>query len=77
MAANFYYGTGRRKTAVARVFLKAGNGKFVVNDKPVEIAENIVADLKKLGVPARLDLFEEGGHGFGVRPTIGLSLIHI
>lgn len=34
-------------------------------DKPVEIAENIVADLKKLGVPARLDLFEEGGHGVG------------
>ena len=34
-------------------------------DKPVEIAQNIVADLKKLGVPARLDLFEEGGHGVG------------
>jgi small subunit ribosomal protein S9 len=36
MAANYYYGTGRRKTAVARVFLKSGNGKFVVNDKPVD-----------------------------------------
>jgi acetyl esterase/lipase len=34
-------------------------------DKPVEIAQNIVADLKRLGVPARLDLFEEGGHGVG------------
>jgi dipeptidyl aminopeptidase/acylaminoacyl peptidase len=34
-------------------------------DKPVEIATNIVADLTKLGVPARLDLFEEGGHGAG------------
>ena len=34
-------------------------------DKPVEIATNIVADLKKLGVPARLDLHEEGGHGVG------------
>jgi acetyl esterase/lipase len=34
-------------------------------DKPVEIATNIVADLKKIGVPARLDLFEEGGHGVG------------
>jgi endo-1,4-beta-xylanase len=34
-------------------------------DKPVEIASNIVADLKALGVPARLDLFEEGGHGVG------------
>ena len=36
MLANYYYGTGRRKTAVARVFLKQGSGKFVVNDKPVD-----------------------------------------
>ncbi|MCZ7655119.1 MAG: 30S ribosomal protein S9 [Rhodocyclaceae bacterium] len=36
MAANFYYGTGRRKTAIARVFLRTGSGKFVVNDKPVD-----------------------------------------
>ena len=36
-----------------------------VTDKPVEIAENIVADLRKLGVPARLDMFERGGHGVG------------
>lgn len=36
MAANYYYGTGRRKTSVARVFLKNGSGKIVVNDKPVD-----------------------------------------
>ncbi len=30
------YGTGRRKSAVARVFIKAGKGAFVVNDKPVD-----------------------------------------
>ncbi len=29
-------GTGRRKTAVARVFLKPGKGGFVVNGKPVD-----------------------------------------
>lgn len=34
-------------------------------DKPVEIATNIITDLKKLGVPARLDLHEQGGHGVG------------
>jgi small subunit ribosomal protein S9 len=32
----YNYGTGRRKTAVARVFLKPGNGAFIVNDKPVD-----------------------------------------
>ena len=31
MAEIQYYGTGRRKTAVARVFLRPGSGKFVVN----------------------------------------------
>jgi small subunit ribosomal protein S9 len=29
-------GTGRRKTAVARVRIRAGSGKFVVNDRPFE-----------------------------------------
>ena len=36
MAVIQYYGTGRRKTAIARVFLRAGSGQFVVNDKPVD-----------------------------------------
>jgi small subunit ribosomal protein S9 len=36
MAVTQYYGTGRRKTAVARVFLRAGSGKFIVNDKPID-----------------------------------------
>lgn len=36
MATTYNYGTGRRKTAVARVFLKAGSGKIVVNGKPVD-----------------------------------------
>lgn len=31
-----YYGTGRRKSAVARVFLRPGKGKIVVNGRPVE-----------------------------------------
>jgi len=31
--ANYNYGTGRRKSAVARVFLKPGKGIITVNDK--------------------------------------------
>jgi small subunit ribosomal protein S9 len=31
-----FYGTGRRKEAVARVFLKFGTGKFTVNGRAVE-----------------------------------------
>jgi small subunit ribosomal protein S9 len=33
---SYYYGTGRRKTATARVFMKQGSGKFLVNDKPLD-----------------------------------------
>ncbi len=36
MIGDYYYGTGRRKTSVARVFLKRGTGKMVVNGKPLD-----------------------------------------
>jgi small subunit ribosomal protein S9 len=36
MAVQNNYGTGRRKSAVARVFLKPGKGDIVVNGKPVD-----------------------------------------
>lgn len=36
MAEQQYYGTGRRKSAVARVFMRQGKGAFVVNGKPVD-----------------------------------------
>ncbi len=36
MIGNWNYGTGRRKTSVARVFLKKGTGQIVVNGKPVD-----------------------------------------
>ena len=36
MAVQTNYGTGRRKSAVARVFLKPGKGDIVVNGKPVD-----------------------------------------
>ena len=34
MIGNYNYGTGRRKSAVARVFIKAGSGKITINGKP-------------------------------------------
>lgn len=37
MSVNYNYGTGRRKSAVARVFIKPGKGNIVVNDKPVDV----------------------------------------
>ena len=37
MVGDYYYGTGRRKRAVARVFLKPGKGDIVVNGKPMDV----------------------------------------
>ncbi len=36
MAASGYYGTGRRKSSTARVFMKSGSGQVTVNRKPLE-----------------------------------------
>ena len=36
MAEKVFYATGRRKTSVARVYLKDGKGNVVVNDRPLD-----------------------------------------
>jgi len=36
LATTEYYGTGRRKTSTARVFLRPGKGTITVNYKPIE-----------------------------------------
>ena len=36
MAAQQNYGTGRRKTATARVYLKPGSGQITVNSRPLD-----------------------------------------
>jgi len=36
MAESYYYGTGRRKSAIARVFMKRGSGNIIVNGKPID-----------------------------------------
>lgn len=36
MATEQYYGTGRRKSSTARVFLTRGSGRIVINQRPLE-----------------------------------------
>lgn len=36
MAEAQYYGTGRRKSAIARVYAKTGSGKIIINNKTIE-----------------------------------------
>jgi small subunit ribosomal protein S9 len=62
-AAGWYWGTGRRKTAIARVRVKAGSGRFMVKAKPMDefFAElrdrnDINAVLEKTGTLGKLDI---------------------
>ena len=37
MSDTVFYGTGRRKTSTARVFLSPGNGDITVNNRPLDL----------------------------------------
>ncbi len=73
-AANQYYGTGRRKTSTARVFLQNGEGNITVNKRPLdvyfgrEVARMIVRqplELVELNDKFDLNVTVEGGGSFG------------
>ena len=52
--AGYWWGTGRRKTAVARVRLKAGQGKFLVNGKDMNEFFNEMRDRNDVSSPLSL-----------------------
>ena len=63
MANEQYYGTGRRKSSTARVFMTRGSGQILVNDRPLdeffgrETARMIVRQpLEKLEVTDQFDV---------------------
>lgn len=47
------YGTGRRKTSSARVFLRKGKGQIIINDKPLE--EYFTVDAARMVVKQPLE----------------------
>jgi len=55
-----YYGTGRRKSAIARVFLRPGNGEFKVNDRAFE--EYFVTPSQRISARQPLVLTETAGN---------------
>ena len=74
MATTQYYGTGRRKTSTARVFLTAGTGTIVVNDRPLDeyfgrpVARMVVRQpLELVGLVDKFDVnvTVAGGGSFG------------
>ena len=74
MPATQYYGTGRRKTAAARVYLTAGSGAITINKRPIDeffgrqVARMIVRQpLQLVDVETKFDVnvSVEGGGSFG------------
>jgi len=74
MATTQYYGTGRRKTSTARVFITAGTGAIVVNDRPLDeyfgrpVARMVVRQpLELVGLVDKFDVnvTVAGGGSFG------------
>ena len=83
MAATQNYGTGRRKSSAARVFLKPGKGAIVVNGKPLdqffgrETARMIVRqplELTKMDSRFDVNVTVEGGGVTGQAGAIRLGL---
>ncbi|HUH37132.1 MAG TPA: 30S ribosomal protein S9 [Spongiibacteraceae bacterium] len=74
MSATQYYGTGRRKTATARVFLRAGSGTITINKRSLdqyfgrEVARMIVRqplELAQVNDKFDVNVSVAGGGSFG------------
>jgi small subunit ribosomal protein S9 len=74
MSATQYYGTGRRKTSTARVFLTSGTGNITINNRTIEhffgreVARMIVRqplELVEMSEKFDLNITVKGGGSFG------------
>jgi len=68
MATPTNYGTGRRKTSTARVYLRAGTGKITINDRTIE--EFFGRKTARMIVRQPLDVVQLEGK-FDVSVTVG------
>lgn len=85
---DYFYGTGRRKTSVARVFIKPGNGKLTVNGKTIEdyferavLRQIVMQPLKTVKNEGKFDLYitvaggGKSGQAGAVRHGLSRALI--
>jgi small subunit ribosomal protein S9 len=88
MAAQQNYGTGRRKSAVARVYIKPGKGDIIVNGKPVDVFFSretgrmivrqplaLTDNLNRFDIQVNVDGGGESGQAGAVRHGITRALI--
>jgi small subunit ribosomal protein S9 len=80
-AGNWWWGTGRRKTAVARVRIRPGDGKFTVNNRDMEKffteerdRNDIYNVLEKTNTKGRVDVVVNA-HGGGFTGQAGAIIL--
>jgi len=84
----YYYGTGRRKSSVARVFIQSGSGKFVINGKSIDdyfaretgrmVARQpleVTANIGNFDVTVNVDGGGETGQAGAVRHGLARALV--
>ena len=88
MIGKYYYGTGRRKSSVARVFIQSGSGKFVINGKSIDdyfaretgrmVARQpleVTANIGNFDVTVNVDGGGETGQAGAVRHGLARALV--
>lgn len=77
----YWWGTGRRKTAVARVRIKPGSGKFLINERQVDefftepqYRSDAVAPLRATQMNEKIDVIVKV-HGGGMTGQAGAVLV--
>lgn len=67
MSSTQYYGTGRRKTSTARVFIKSGKGDITINDRSIE--QYFGREVARMIVRQPLDVVDMNGK-FDINVTV-------
>jgi len=82
-AANDFLGTGRRKTSVARVRVRPGDGKMLINDRPLDDffrneqhRRTVVGPLEATGKQGDVDVLIRV-HGGGITGQAGACALGI
>lgn len=84
MAAERYYSTGRRKNAIARVWIQSGSGNVTINNKPMNeylgrkvLVMEVMSPLRSLQMDDKIDVIADaqggGLHGQAGAVKLGIA----
>ena len=75
MIGNYNYGTGRRKSSVARVFMKRGTGKIEINGRSLDEYIHLTDNVETFDIKVNVRGGGESGQAGAIRHGITRALI--